>query len=86
MKETVADAVADLKKNTPAVVYLDTARYLLIDPDAKALAEALRPYLKPSVKVSVCNASGRVKTAVEYLEIQEDLPTLKNFKKSEKTP
>ena len=79
--ETVEKAVAALKENTPAVVYLDTAKYLLISPDATEQAEHLRPHLKPSVKVCVCQADGRVKNMVEYLEIQRDLPRLKNFSK-----
>ena len=79
--ETVEKAVAALKENTPAVVYLDTAKYLLISPDATEQAERLYSYLKPSVKVCVCQAAGRVKDMVEYLEIQRDLPQLKNFSK-----
>ena len=79
--ETVEKAVAALKENTPAVVYLDTAKYLLISPDATELIEAIIPYLKTSAKVCVCQAAGRVKDMVEYLEIQRDLPHLKNFLK-----
>ena len=78
--ETAEKALTALKENTPAVVYLDTAEYLLVSPDAVEQVEGLRPHLKPSVKVYVCKAAGKVKIAVEYLEIQGDLPRLKAWK------
>ena len=77
---TAEKALADLKENTPAVVYLDTAVYLLVAPEAAAWVEELYPHLKPSVKVCVCQAAGQVKTMVEYLEIRKDLPSLKYWK------
>ena len=79
--ETIEKAVAALKENAPAVVYLETAKYLLISPDATEQAELFYSYLKPSVKVCVCQADGRVKDMAEYLEIQRNLPRLKNFSK-----
>lgn len=78
--ETVDKALSDLKENTPAVIYLDTAAYLLVAPNAVEQVDSLRPHLKPSVKVCVCEAAGKVKIAVEYLEVHEDLPRLKNWK------
>ena len=78
--ETVETALAALKGNTPGVIYLDTAAYLLVDPDAVELVDSLRPYLKPSVKVCVCEAAGKVKYAVEYLQVHGDFVRLKNWK------
>ena len=87
--ETVDDALIALKENTPAVVYLDTAAYLLVSDDAADGVEDLRPHLKSSVKVCVCQAGGRVKAAIEYLRIHGEFVRLKNWKKennkSEKT-
>jgi len=87
--ETVDDALIALKENTPAVVYLDTAAYLLVSDDAADRVEDLRPHLKSSVKVCVCQAGGRVKAAIEYLRIHGEFVRLKNWKKennkSEKT-
>ena len=79
--ETVEEALAALKENTPAIIYLDTAEYLLVSTDALDQVESLRPYLKPSIKVCVCQAAGRVKNAVQYLRIYGDLPTLKTWGK-----
>lgn len=78
--KTAEKALAALKENTPAVVYLDTAEYLLVSADAVEQVENLRPYLKPSVKVCVCQAAGKVKNAVEYLEVHGDLVSLKTWK------
>lgn len=78
--ENAEKALASLKQNTPAVVYLDTAEYLLVAPDAVEQVESLRPHLKPSAKVCVCGAAGKVKDAVKYLEIHRDLPPLKTWK------
>ena len=80
--ETAEQALASLKENTPAVVYLDTAEYLMVAPDAEAQVEGLRSHLKSTVKVCICQAAGRVKNMVEYLEIRKDLPRLKNFIKN----
>ena len=79
--ETAEEALAALKENTPAVVYLDTAAYLLVSADALDQVESLRPYLRSSVKVCVCQGAGRVQAAVQYLEVHGDLPTLKTWKK-----
>ena len=77
---TAEMALKNLKENTPAVVYLDTAQYLLIAPEAEDAAKELYSQLKPSAKVCVCEGAGRVKILVKYLEIRKDLPTLKCWK------
>lgn len=78
--DTVQQALASLKKNTPAVVYLDTAEYLLVSDDAIAKVDELRQYLKPSVKVCICDAKERVKDAAEYLSVHGKLPKLREWK------
>lgn len=79
--ENAEKALASLKENTPAVVYLDTAEYLLVAPDAAEQVDSLRPHLKATVKVCVCEAAGKVKETAKYLEIHRDLPSLKTWKK-----
>lgn len=78
--ETAVQALDDLKKNTAAVVYLDTAAYLLVSEDAVGAAEQLRPYLKPSVRVWVCDAKGAVKDTAKYVDIHQKPPKLKAWK------
>ena len=76
---TVAEALDNLKENTPAVVYLDTAEYLLIAENAWQYLQDLESVLKPSVKVSSCDARGRVKAVTEYLRVHPEYKTLKNL-------
>ena len=78
--DTALSALADLKERTPAVVYLDTAEYLLVDQAAVTQVDLLRQELKPSVKVCLCQAAGRVQETVKYLEIHSNLPKLSQWK------
>lgn len=80
---SAGQALQDLKTNTPAVVYLDTAEYLLVSEDAIHYVDELREYLKPSVKVCVCDASEHVKDAAKYLDVHGDLPKLRDWKAEE---
>ncbi len=77
--DSAISALTDLKEKTPAVVYLDTAEYLLVEQNAVEYVDMLRQELKPSVKVCVCQAAGRVKEAVEYLEVHSNLPKLQHW-------
>lgn len=78
--KTVEQAWASLKENAAKVVYLDTAEYLLVSEEALEQIDALRSYLKDSVKVGVCEAKDRVKEAVEYLRNHQKMPTLRQWK------
>ena len=78
--DSVSNALEDLKKATPEVVYLDTAEFLLVSEDAVTCVEELKNYLKPSVKVCVCAAEGRVKDAAKYLDVHGNLPKLRDWK------
>lgn len=81
--ETVSQALQDLKDVTPAVVYLDTAEYLLVSENAVSQVDGLREYLKPSVKVCICDAKGRVKDAAKYLSVHGDTVPLRDWKINE---
>ena len=77
---SVAEALADLKKTTPAVVYLDTAEFLLVSESATYRISELRSILKPTVKVCVCDAAGRVGETIDYLSVHGKLPKLRDWK------
>ena len=89
-------AIMNLKNKTPGIVYLDTAEYLMFSEEALGFAEQLRGVLKPSVKVCVCDAGGRVAEQMHHLSVHGNLPALriwripekktKNIKKSEINP
>lgn len=77
---TVTEAVANLEENTPGVVYLDTAEYLLISKDAESYVDALRQYLKPSVKVSSWQTGEGIENAAKFLSEEKNLVSLKKWK------
>lgn len=65
---TAQQALENLKENTPAVVYLDTADYLLIGEGAENTANLIQSWLKPSVKTAKY-LGGSVKEETEYLKV-----------------
>lgn len=68
--ETALQALQDLKETAPAVIYLDTAEYLLIAPGAEKYAEELKTHLKTTVKVRMYSG-GEVKEEVKYLDAHD---------------
>ena len=74
---TVEEAIKDLEERTPGVIYLDTAQYLLLTKETEEYGPALRDYMRPTVKVSLWDGKGSVETAAQYLDVQRDLPLLK---------
>jgi len=69
--ENVHLALADLKEKASVIIYLDTARYLLVGEGAEAEAAALQAYLKESVLVGNY-AGGGVKEEAKYLDVHTD--------------
>lgn len=80
---SVAAAVEDLKRNAPAIVYLDTAKYLLISDDALGHIGEVREYLKPSVKVCISEEYRNIADYVRYLDVHAELPELKEIRHEE---
>lgn len=78
---TAQQALSDMKAKAASVIYLDTAEYLLIEKNAQAQADALRPFLHSSVKVGEYGG-GDVKEETAFYEVHGDLPKLKNWKPS----
>lgn len=64
-------ALENLKENTSAIVYLDTADYLLIGDGAEQAAEALRQYLRASIQTGKY-AGGDVKEEAKYLDVHNN--------------
>ena len=77
--ETGAEALQDLEDTTPGVIYLDTAEYLLVTEAALDCVDTLRSSLSSSVRVSLWDGEGSVKTAAKYLGIRKDLPKLRDW-------
>ena len=68
--KTAQQALENLKDTTAAVIYLDTAEYLLIGNGAEEYAKELKPYFKKSIKVRSYNG-GTVKEETKYLDAHD---------------
>ena len=79
MGKNLEKAVENLKETTAGAVCLDTAEYLLVSEDAISTLDKLSEFLKPSVKVSLIDARGKVKEASEYLRVHPDYEPLKKI-------
>ena len=64
--KSVPEAVASLKQNAPMVIYLDTARYLLVGQGADAYASELKQNLKKDV-ITALYSGGEVAEEAAYL-------------------
>lgn len=84
--QDVVQALEDMKQTAPAVIYLDTAQYLLIATDSQLEADTLRKHLKGAVRV--CLTEGEVSTedAAKYLLVHGDLPKLRHWKPGDSVP
>lgn len=67
---TAEEALADLKRNAQGIIYLDTARFLLIGDHAEDPALQLRRYLKSSVRIGSYMGTD-VKEEAAYLDAHE---------------
>lgn len=68
---TVQEALENLKENATKIIYLDTARYLLVAENAQVQAKELLPYLKPSVRQGAY-VGGSVKEEAKYLDAHSE--------------
>ena len=83
---TALEALYDLKETTPAVIYLDTAEYLVLSESAAQDVQALRDYLKGSVRVCYMDGEVGPEKAVQYLNVHAKLPKLKRWKAGDELP
>ena len=83
---TPMDALVNLKETTPAIIYLDTAEYLLMTEDAQKAVDQLYSRLKKSVKLCQVDDYVDPEAAAQFLRVHSGLPKLKNWKYPEKLP
>ena len=86
MGENITAALENLKATTPGILYLDTARYLLISEDVQNEISDLRKVMKGNVHL--CLAEGAVlgEEIVPFLRSHGQLPQLKNWKAGASLP
>ena len=83
---SVVEALQNMKDTASGIIYLDTARYLLIGEGAENAAEELRQVLKD--RVGLCLVSGAVKPldATKYLRVHGNLPQMRSWKPGQNLP
>lgn len=84
--ETVLGALESLKETTPAVIYLDTAQYLIVAEDTLDAADELRKSLKDDVRVYKFKGKINPELAAQFLSAHEKGPRLKNWKIGDPLP
>lgn len=84
--EDALRALENLKATTAGIIYLDTARYLLVEEQALDQVEPLRKELKKTVKL--CLAEGAVlgEDTASFLKTHGCLPSLKAWEKGMELP
>ena len=61
------EAVTSLRKNAKGIIYLDTARFLLVGDNAEEAAMQMKTHLRRSVHLAAYDG-GNVKEQTEYME------------------
>lgn len=67
---TVGEALRSLKENAAGIIYLDTARFLLIAEEAQDVAQELRAYLRNNIRVAPYLGTD-VKEEAKYLDTHD---------------
>lgn len=80
------EALADMLKNTPQLIYLDTADYLMVNEEAIEELNELRKDLKGGIRLCQWDCEGELQDAIEYFSAHGNLPKLKNWKPEESLP
>ena len=83
---SAAAALENMRSTSPAIIYLDTAEYLLVEVSAQTEAETIRQELKKSVRICGIEGTIDLKSAAEYLPVHGDLPSVSDWNRGEYLP
>lgn len=72
---TLTEAAADLKASASGEIFLDTAEFLLIDPEVTITAD-FHTLLRPTCGVTFTHATPDLQAAADYLTIHQPFVTL----------
>lgn len=73
-------AIENLNHSTAAVVFLDTAEYLLLDGAGKALLPELMQYLRPACGVCLVEGEQPLDAVAQYLRTHPPAVTLLKYR------
>ena len=80
------DALENMKQISPAVIYLDTAQYLLIGPNGEAAAQQLRGILKDNIQLCKTQDQIDLQSVAKYLPVHGILPKFNQWENGGKLP
>lgn len=83
---SVEKAFENLMETTPAVIYLDTADYLILQEDAVEAIDELRVRLKDSVALYLYKGEPDLKQVSKYLTVHGKKVKLKYWDQGEELP
>ena len=66
--EDVPQALADMKKHSAGVIYLDTAEFVVADEEAQVYIGELKEFLDGSVRVCLWDGEGELTDAARYMQ------------------
>lgn len=84
--QTALQALQNMKDTASGTIYLDTARYLLLEDDAQDAAEELRGVLKDKVQLCIASREIEPADATKYLSAHSGLTQMKTWKVGQKLP
>ena len=84
--QTALQALQNMKDTASGTIYLDTARYLLLEEDAQDAAEELRAVLKDKVQLCIASREIEPADATKYLSAHNGLTRMKTWKVGQKLP
>ena len=76
--ETLDSALKNLHESAPAVIFLDTAQYLLVDREL--YLEELSQLLRPACQVCLAKEPVDLELAGKYLEVHDQQTTLLQYR------
>ena len=79
-------ALENLKQTAPAIIYLDTAEFLLVEESALESVGAMRKFFKSDVRICLIDPEVEADKAAEYLRVHGKLPKLKQWNTGETLP
>ena len=82
----VISALEDMKRTSPAVIYLDTARYLVIGTGAQEDAKELQGILKGSVELCMAEGEPDLELVADYLPAHGKMPRFSEWNEGENLP
>jgi len=82
---TVEEALADMKRKSAGIIYLDTAQLVLVTA-AEQQIPALKPHIKDSVKLCLWSGKGELAEAVKYADAHGLGTKVRRWKPGDKLP